>query len=286
MNDKPVIQINDCTELFCYNGKQIETDRKDVKRHDSVLPIYPGSGVHYLIDHQLVREGDVVLDLCAGSGVLGIYAADKASRVICTDISQRALEFAKKNADRNNIENIGFRQGNLFEPVKGKQFDYIVANPPFVPIPVSVKAAIHTDGGENGLYLVKKILEQAETYLQTNGRMQIYSLSLGNKKATLLEDLIRKNLGKRRVTMMSMYSNPLSLEEFVEDFKKYAGVVGWYKRMKSKGLTHLHSFIVNIEPSTSMVIHKNTISESERSLYPDNWENWKGRFSYWALETK
>lgn len=284
MVDKPIIIIRDGIELFSYKGKQIETDRKDDKRYDNVLPVFPGSGVQYLIDHSLIRKGDVAFDPCTGSGILGIYISDKASRVIATDINPRALKFAKRNAERNHIENIEFRQGDLFEPVRGEQFNYIVANPPFVPIPTGVKAVLHSNGGEDGLYLVKKILEQAETYLKPSGRMQIYSLSLGGEKTTLLEDLLRKNLRNRKVTMISMYSNPLPLEEFVKDFEKYAGSEEWYKRMKSKGLTYLHSFIVNIEPNTALTVIKKNIPKSERSLYPDYWKNWKGRFSYWVLD--
>jgi len=283
MVDKPTILIKANTELFCYKGRQIETDRKDNKRKDNVLPIYSGSGVHYLLDHLLVQEGDVALDLCTGSGILGIYVAEKASKVIATDISPRALKFAKRNAERNKIKNIEFGLGDLFEPVKGEQFDYIITNPPFVPIPVSVESALHSNGGEDGLYFVRKILEKAETYLKPNGRIQIYSLSLGDEKTTLLEELLRKNLRKNRVTITNMYLNSLPLEEFVKDFKKYAGVEGWYQKMKSEGLTHLHSFIVNIEPSASLTILKKTIPEIERTLYSDNWENWKGRFSYWVL---
>ncbi len=286
MSDKPLILTKDNTELFCYKGYQIETDRKDVKRYDSVLPIYPGSGVHYLIDHPLLQEGDIVLDLCTGSGVLGIYASDKASKVICTDISQRALTFAKRNADINNIKNIEFRQGDLFEPVKGEKFDYIITNPPFVPIPTNIEAALHTNGGENGLSITERILQQAETYLRPNGRMQLYSLSLGDERKSLLEDLLRKYLKNRKITMISMYSSPLPVEEFAKEFRQYAGVKDWFTRISAEGLTHLYSFIVNIEPSSSLFLVKKNIPENERDVFPDNWKNWKGRFSYWVLGEK
>ncbi len=280
---KPVIKLTSKnTEVFCYKGKEIETDQKDNKIYDSVLPIYPGSGVHYLIDHSLVQEGDVVLDLCCGSGVLGIYAAEKASRVICTDISQRALEFAIGNAKRNGIKNMEFKQGNLFEPVKGKQFDYIIANPPFVPIPDNLKAALHSKGGPDGLRLVRKIIENAETYLNSSGRMQLYSLTPGNQENTVLEEILKRNLKNRRVTMISMYSEPLPLGEFIDSFRQYK-TDGWEDELKAKGITHLHAYIVNIEPGEELEIIKTRIPQKERDKFPYGWNNWKQKFSFWIL---
>lgn len=279
MRDVPKIEHTEHdTEIFCYRSKQIETDRKDKKRYDSVLPIYPGSGVHYLIDHLIVREGDLALDLCTGSGVLGLFAADKAAQVIVTDISTRALDFARKNA-RNN-KNIEFRQGDLFDPVKGDKFDYIVCNPPFVPIPDGITAALHTNGGTDGLAITRRILEQTEMYLKPNGRMQLYCLSLGTKTETLLEAILRTNLEKRRITLMSIYSEPLPLETFTQDFE-YANA--WKEELTRLGLTHLHSYIITIEPANQLEIIRTSLPDHERNIFPDHWVNWKGRFSYWTI---
>jgi release factor glutamine methyltransferase len=284
MIEQPLVKLTkEGTELFSYKGKQIETDRKDNKREDSVLPIYPGSGVHYLVDHLLVREGDVALDLCTGSGILGIYTSDKASRIIVTDINQRALEFAKRNAKRNNIKNIEFRQGDLFEPVKGEQFDYIVANPPFVPVPENLKVAMHSKGGLDGLYLVRKIIEQVETYLKPSGRMQLYSLTLGSQEATILEEMLKQHLKNRKITMTSMYSEPLPLEEFIDSFKQY-DTGEWESELRRRGITHLYSYIVNIEPGEGLEIIKTKIPQNERDTFPDGWDKWKQKFSFWVLD--
>ncbi len=274
---------NKGTELFSYKGKHIETDRKDNKREDNVLPIYPGSGVHYLVNHLLVREGDVALDLCTGSGVLGIYISDKASIVIATDISQRALEFARRNAARNTIKNIEFKQGDTFEPVKERLFDYIVTHPPFVPIPNNLRAALHSNGEADGLYLVRKIIEQAETYLKPRGRMQLYSLTFGSQKTTILEEILKQNLKNRKVTMINMYSEPLPLEEFIASFKQYR-VKEWKDELRRNEITHLHSYIVNIEPGEGVKIVKTKITQDERDEFPDGWNKWKQKFSSWILD--
>ncbi|MBI4146470.1 methyltransferase [Candidatus Woesearchaeota archaeon] len=280
MFEAPKIERTDTTEIFCYRGKCIETDRKDNKRYDNVLPIWPGSSVHYLIDHMIVHKGDKVLDLCTGSGVLGIFAAERARNVIATDMSQRALEFAERNAKRNNAKNIEFRQGDLWYPVLGEQFDYIICNPPFVPVPYGLKAALHTDGGNDGLALARRILGQAELFLEPTGRMQMYSLSLGTDNTTLLESVLEEHIKSRKVIMMSMYSRPLPVAEFARDFEP-STINQWSQQMADRGLTHLHSNIVTIEPGEKLEIIKTVLPEAERITFPDNWVNWKGRFSYW-----
>ena len=284
MNDSPEVKITQQgTELFCYKGKEIETDRKDNKIYDSVLPIYPGSGVHYLIDHLSVRKGDVALDLCTGSGVLGIYAAEKASKVIATDISERALSFVERNSQRNNILNIELRKGDLFSPVEGKKFDYIVSNPPFIPVPDNLKAALHSGGGVDGLFFVRKILRRVEEFLKPDGRMQLYSLSLGTQKESILEDVLKNTINNRAVTLTSLYSEPLLLDDFITSYKKHS-VDGWRTQLKELGVTHLHSYVVNIEPGTKLRIKKAKVPDSERLSYPDDWAGWKEKFSFWILD--
>jgi len=273
------------TQILFHKGKEMRSDSGMCRRYDAVLPFYPGSGIHYIIEHMLVQEGDYALDLCTGSGIFAIYAADKASWVVATDISRRALKFAKKNTKRNKISNIRFRRGDLFGPVEGEKFDYIATNPPFVPVPPNLSAALHSDGGSDGLCLVRRILEQAENYLKPDGRMQMYSLTLGNETETLLEELLRKNLGNRRVTMVSMYSEPLPLEEFTADLEHYP-VQEWREELAGMGLTHLHSYIVNIEPGERLEITKSGIPEEERGTFPDNWKGWRERHSFWVLGKK
>ena len=85
------------------------------------------------------------LEPCAGGGVQSILASPFASRVVGTDMNERALNFARFNAHLNGIHNIEWRQGSFFEPVAAEQFDLLVANPPFVISPES--SLLYRDGG-------------------------------------------------------------------------------------------------------------------------------------------
>ena len=119
-----------------------------------------------------------VLDLGTGCGIQALHAARHAKRVIATDISQRALDLARFNAELNGVSSIDFRLGSLFEPVATERFDQIVSNPPFVITPRGdgVPSYEYRDGGLVGDALVASVIAGAADHLAPGGVAQL----LGN----------------------------------------------------------------------------------------------------------
>ncbi len=75
-----------------------------------------------------------IVDIGTGSGILGIYLKEyfRNSHVICTDISEKALQIAQKNAIAHGVE-IDFRQGDMLDPIKNETaVDVILSNPPYI----------------------------------------------------------------------------------------------------------------------------------------------------------
>lgn len=72
-----------------------------------------------------------VLDLGTGCGVQAVHAAAHAAHVTGTDLSARALALARASCALNELD-VELLQGSWFEPVAGRTFDQVVANPPFV----------------------------------------------------------------------------------------------------------------------------------------------------------
>lgn len=75
-----------------------------------------------------------IVDIGTGSGILGIYLNEyfPKSNVICTDISSKALEIAKINANEHKVD-IDFRQGDILEPIRNeKNVSVIISNPPYI----------------------------------------------------------------------------------------------------------------------------------------------------------
>jgi ribosomal protein L3 glutamine methyltransferase len=123
---------------------------------------------------------NTVLDLCTGSACLAILAAMRFENAIvdATDLSADALEVAKINVAKHNLEDrISLLQGNLFAPVKGRRYDLIIANPPYVAEEeVDAFAAEHAAeprmahvSGADGFDLVRQILTKAKEHLTDTG---------------------------------------------------------------------------------------------------------------------
>jgi methylase of polypeptide subunit release factors len=118
------------------------------------------------------------LDLGTGCGIQALHLAREAERVVATDISERALEFARFNAAINGVGTIEFRLGSLYEPVAGERFDRIASNPPFVITPrtAGVPEYEYRDGGLVGDGIVEAMVRGAADHLVSGGVAQL----LGN----------------------------------------------------------------------------------------------------------
>jgi ribosomal protein L3 glutamine methyltransferase len=131
-----------------------------------------------LIDDPLAVES--VLDLCTGSGCLAILASRNFpnAQIDAVDISKDALEVAARNVGDYGLEDrVKLHRGDLFAPLKGKRYDLIISNPPYVdaegmaalPRECRAEPKLAFDGGPDGLDIVRRILEEAAEYLTPQG---------------------------------------------------------------------------------------------------------------------
>jgi release factor glutamine methyltransferase len=134
-----------------------------------------------LLREPRLRDGSV-LDLCTGSGALGIVAAGAgAARVTAVDASRRAVLAARFNARLNGVRLRALR-GDLFEPVAGERFDVIVSNPPYVPGEGAGRAF---DAGDDGRELIDRVCAQAVDHLLPGGAALLVQSSICGEEATL-----------------------------------------------------------------------------------------------------
>lgn len=118
------------------------------------------------------------LEIGTGCGCIAISLAKKIPdlRIIATDISSRALQVARENAQRHKVEDkIVFQERDLLKGLDGK-VDLLIANLPYIPtaklrsLPVYTKEpALALDGGSDGLLLIKKVLKSAHLHMQPGG---------------------------------------------------------------------------------------------------------------------
>lgn len=134
-------------------------------------------------------EGRSVLDLCCGSGIIGIAAARAgADPVTAVDISRRAVLTARINARRNGVRVRGVR-GRLFDAVPEERFDFIVSNPPYVPAPdggIPERGPQRAwDAGPDGRVLLDEICARAPRHLRPGGAILLVHSSLIGVEPTL-----------------------------------------------------------------------------------------------------
>ena len=147
-----------------------------------------------------------ILDMCTGSGAIGISVAKyiQNSKVLMADISNKALKIAEKNTIKNDVKNkCKFIKSDMFVNIKEK-FDIIVSNPPYIKSSViktldkevQNEPLLALDGGEDGLEIYRRIINEAYEYLNSDGYL---CLEIGYDQKDEIVDLI-KNSNRYTVT--------------------------------------------------------------------------------------
>lgn len=166
--------------------------------NDRVL--VPRSPFAELIENQLrpwidSEQVHSVLDLCTGSGCIGIAAAVylPGAEVDLVDISDPALEVARRNLENHGLERrVRAVRSDLFQDLKNRRYNVILCNPPYVgaeelaglPPEYHREPGLGLAGGDDGLDLVRRILREAQNHLEPGGAIIV---EVGNSAETLAE---------------------------------------------------------------------------------------------------
>ncbi len=148
------------------------------------------------------NRGMSVLDLCSGSGCIGISIAhfNKNAHITGVDISTDAIELASKNAEKLKVsDRVKFEKADVLKDTIFGSFDIIVSNPPYIESEEIEKLEdnvrlyeprLALDGGEDGMLFYRKITEIAPTMLSENG---ILYFEVGYNQAEKVKSLMEKN---------------------------------------------------------------------------------------------
>jgi release factor glutamine methyltransferase len=137
-----------------------------------------------------VQEGETVLEVGTGCGILGILAAKKANAVVAVDVNPYAVRCARENAKLNNVQNkIYYVQADLFTPLrKSVKFDVILFNAPYLPVEENEADSWigrAWAGGVTGRQVIDRFITKAPNHLKQTGRILLMQSTLANLGETL-----------------------------------------------------------------------------------------------------
>lgn len=141
-----------------------------------------------------------ILDLCTGSGCIGISVAKHLpyQELLLVDLSEKALAVAKKNAEKHLGENVTPLQSDLLTEVRGKKFSLLLSNPPYIVSRVipgldrevsEYEPKMALDGGEDGLVFYRRIAKEAKAVLLPGARLY---LEIGYDQGESVKDIFQK----------------------------------------------------------------------------------------------
>jgi ribosomal protein L3 glutamine methyltransferase len=158
-----------------------------VRFHADRRALIPRSLIGDMLADGVLPLGDTgkirrVLDLCTGSGCLAILAAlaFPRARIEASDLSAGALALARRNVKTHRLgDRIALHRGDLFAPLTGRRYDFIISNPPYVDAQAMARLPPEyrheprraLAAGDDGLALVRRILADAPRYLTRNGAL-------------------------------------------------------------------------------------------------------------------
>jgi len=170
--------------------------------------------VEEVIDAFEKNESLKIADLCSGSGNIGITLAKffPNSEVDCIDVSEKAIEIGRLNAEKLNAENVSFYKIDILsDELPQKIYDVIVSNPPYIPVKRKneLQREVRLYEPEIALFVndelkfYRRIIELSERFLKMNGKiffeidneiaLKVYDLMKGKNFSSIS---IKKDLAK------------------------------------------------------------------------------------------
>ncbi|MDH5807305.1 MAG: methyltransferase [Candidatus Methanomethylicaceae archaeon] len=167
---------------------------KKIKIMDKTILIYPGvyepaEDSFILMDAAISMAHGNHLDLCCGTGIIGLFTADRVDSIVSIDINPIAIKNTKENFKINGLYNkLNAIVGDLFEPLRNIKFDLITINPPYLwneePRDLS------WSGGIEGREIIDRFIIKVGEFLKNNGRALLIQSTHNDVNKTL--NLINK----------------------------------------------------------------------------------------------
>ncbi|MBN8482364.1 MAG: 50S ribosomal protein L3 N(5)-glutamine methyltransferase [Xanthomonadales bacterium] len=176
-----------------FAGLEFISDRRALVPRSPIAELIQAGFSPWLDDREVTRA----LDLCTGSGCIGIAMAayNPDWQVDLVDVSEEALSLARENIDHQDVgARVHAIRSDLFAGVAGRTYDLIVSNPPYVtedefaalPAEYAHEPKLGLTAGEDGLDFALRILVEAPAHLSADG---VLIVEVGESERALVERL-------------------------------------------------------------------------------------------------
>ncbi len=162
--------------------------------------VYPPSEDSILFIESLeISEGERILEIGCGSGVVSIHCAKNGGLVTSGDINPRAVDLTRRNSELNGVS-IDVHLTDVYTDIDGR-FDTILFNLPYLPVDEDGLLARSWSGGPDGLGPLPDLLEGAPNHLNPDGRIVVVISSLMDTQALwdLLDDYEVRTIGELKL---------------------------------------------------------------------------------------
>jgi len=168
------------------NQKSFNFNNIEIKLHPNVYD--PAEDSFQIIESIKINNNDKVFEIGTGCGLIALFCTNLGANVICSDINPYSVKLVKQNYEDNKSKlkgSLEVRYGDFFSVLKkNEKFDVIIFNPPYLPIIEKNFLSkqdwidIATNGGIDGLKLIKRYILNVSKYLEKNGHAYFIFSSL------------------------------------------------------------------------------------------------------------
>jgi release factor glutamine methyltransferase len=176
--------------------------------------IYEPAEDSFLLLRAAGRAKGRVLDLCSGSGIIGLNAAQHADEVLLADVNPAAVSHIKKEILARGLKNCRAVVSDLYEKAGRERFDFIFANPPYLPCECKGGACreLHSCGGRYGYEITLRIIGGLKEHLNEKGRAFLIT-STAYDVGVVLAALSKEELAFRKIGSEKFFFEELGLLE-------------------------------------------------------------------------
>ena len=164
--------------------------------------------VETVLDEIIEDKKYKILDICSGSGCVGISIAHYRQNVMAdlVDIDDTAIEVSERNIARNGVDNrVKIQKKDILKEYPDGKYDIIVSNPPYIESEIietlqtevkDYEPHIALDGGADGLIFYRRIAQIAPELLSENG---LIAMEIGYNQAEQVVELLKNNFDNIQV---------------------------------------------------------------------------------------